>query len=86
LGGENDQNQPTDAISYYDFDTFAWKESQVAFLSMPRVFPAVSLIGKNAVIAIGGCINSKAKVCEDYSLKSVEFGILEIKHEIFVAM
>jgi len=46
---------------------------------MPRVLPAISLIGKNAVIAIGGCINSKAKDCEDYSLKSVEIGILEIK-------
>lgn len=79
LGGENNQNNPNDAISYYDSDTFTWKESQVAFLSTPRVLPAVSLIGNNAVMAIGGCTNSKQIVCEDYSLKSVEIGILEIK-------
>jgi len=79
LGGENKQNEPNDAIYFYDFNTLTWKESQIATLKTPRVFPAVSLIGKNAVIVIGGCIDSTAKVCEGYSLKSVEIGILEIK-------
>jgi len=81
LGGENKQNEPNDAIYFYDFNTLTWKESQIATSKTPRVFPAVSLIGKNAVIVIGGCIDSTAKVCEGYSLKSVEIGILEIKHE-----
>ena len=81
LGGENKENAPSDAVYYFDFDTFAWMENQVAFLSTPRAFPAVSLIGKNAVITIGGCSDSKQGKSEEYSVTSVEIGILETKHE-----
>ena len=84
LGGENKENAPSDAICYYDVDTFMWKESHAAFLSMPRAFPAVSLIGKNAVMAIGGCTDSKLGRSEDYSVKSVEIGILELCSQLFI--
>ena len=80
LAGENKENAPSDAVYYFDFDTFAWMECQIAFLSTPRAFPAVSLIGKNAVITIGGCSDSKLGKSEDYSVTSVEIGILEIQH------
>ena len=79
LGGENKQNAPSSAICYYDFDTCTWKDSQVAFLSLPKAFPAVSLIGNNALMVIGGCSDSKKGVSEDYSVTNVEIGILEIK-------
>ena len=80
FGGENKENAPSDAICYYDSDTCTWMESPVAFLSTPRAFPAVGLIGKSAVMAIGGCSDSKQGISEDYSVKSVEIGILEIRH------
>ena len=80
LGGENKSSAPSDAICYYDVDTLMWKESRTAFLPTPRAFPAVSLIGKNAVMVIGGCTDSKPGLSEEYSVKSVEIGILEIKH------
>ena len=78
LGWRKQGNTSSDAICYYDVDTFICKESHTAFLSMPRAFPAVSLIEKNAVMAIGGCTDSKLGRSEDYSVKSVEIGILEI--------
>ena len=77
LGGENKENAPSDAVCYYDHDTFTWKDSLVASLPMPRAFPAVSLIGKNAVMAIGGCSDSKQGMSEDYSVTNVEIGVLE---------
>lgn len=79
LGGENKEYMPSDAICYYDDDTGMWKENQVATLSMPKAFPAVSLVGQNAVMVIGGCSSSKAEESEEYSVTSVEIGILEIK-------
>ena len=79
VGGENKENFPSDAICYYDFDTGTWKQNQVATLPMPRAFPAVSLVGKNAVVSIGGCSNSEQGVSEDYSVADVEIGILEMK-------
>ena len=82
LGGENEQNAPSSAICYYDFDTCTWKDSQVAFLLLPKAFPAVSLVGRNAVIVIGGCSDSKKGVSEDYSVTNVEIGILEAKRYI----
>ena len=80
LGGENRENAPSDAVCYYDSETHNWLESKVAFMRTPRAFPAVSMIGKSAVIAIGGCSDSKQEISEDYSVKSVEIGILEITH------
>ena len=80
LGGENKENAPSDAICCFNFDTSTWMESEVAFLSMPKAFPAVSLIGKTAVITIGGCSDSKLGKSEDYSVKSAEISILEIRH------
>ena len=73
-GGETKDCLPSNAIYTFDDDTNAWNESTVTALHSPRAYPAVSLVGQNAVITIGGCCNSLKGESEKYSLADVEIG------------
>jgi len=77
-GGETKDCFPSGAICILNQDTHTWKESEVAALSTPRAYPAVSLLGQSAVIVIGGCCNAKKGESEKYSLADVEIGTLEL--------